>query len=262
MILEKSIRRENEESDLGEEVVLIVNNRVGNKKIEGEHELKSQHKPDKKDTATKELDKYNDEERKQDENIGENREIYEYSASDLKAVTFKDSVVVEDNDVKLSKVTIIKEVEDADVKLQENKHEGLEKNKSELKKDEKEEHPKYKEKCDYKLGKNKKEEQQKEEISRNYESNLKETKNTSTNRKDSQSKNYEHKDFEMRDEQIDKSKCSNPDLEKLENSKESKNKVEKKEAKKDDKEDTSTKKLCDSRNEECREDANIQPRGV
>lgn len=157
MNLEKSIRKEDgenfeeDENNLKEKTELIGDHQGENKKVKGKHE--SQHTPNKEVTTTKELDKSNDEDRNQDENIGKNREMHENSDSDLKAVTIRESVVVIDDDVKLSKVTIMKQVEDTVVKLQENEPKKLEENKSELKKNEKEEHPEYCEKNDYELNK-------------------------------------------------------------------------------------------------------------
>lgn len=244
MNLEKSIRKEagenfeEDEKNLKEKTELIGDNQGENKNVKGKHE--SQHTPNKEVTTTKELDKSNDEDRNQDENIGKNREMHEKSDSDIKAVTIRESVVVIDDDVKLSKVTIMKQVEDTVVKLQENEPKKLEENKSELKKNEKEEHPEYCEKNDYELNKVEKEKEQKEDNSRNYESKFMEAKSKGTNPKDSERKRYEHKVVKMIDEQIDKSKCNHSDLEKLENSKESKNKVKEIEEKHDNKENTST----------------------
>lgn len=259
MNLEKSIRKEagenfeEDEKNLKEKTELIGDHQGENKKVKGKHE--SQHTPNKEVTTTKELDKSNDEDRNQDENIGKNREMHENSDSDLKAVTIRESVVVIDDDVKLSKVTIMKQVEDTVVKLQENETKKLEENKSELKKNEKEEHPEYCEKNDYELNKVEKEKEQKEDNSRNYESKFMEAKSTGTNPKDSERKRYEHKVVKMIDEQIDKSKCNHSDLEKLENSKDSKNKVKEIEEKHDNKENTSTPKLSDSnKNELCRDE--------
>lgn len=259
MNLEKSIRKEagenfeEDEKNLKEKTELIGDHQGENKKVKGKHE--SQHTPNKEVTTTKELDKSNDEDRNQDENIGKNREMHENSDSDLKAVTIRESVVVIDDDVKLSKVTIMKQVEDTVVKLQENEPKKLEENKSELKKNEKEEHPEYCEKNDYELNKVEKEKEQKEDNSRNYESKFMEAKCTGTNPKDSERKRYEHKVVKMIDEQIDKSKCNHSDLEKLENSKDSKNKVKEIEEKHDNKENTSTPKLSDSnKNELCRDE--------
>lgn len=157
--------------------------------------------------ATKQYDSEN-EECKEDENLFKNHQVYGDSALDQKEDAIDKSVVIKDNDAKLSEANtcIMKEGEETEVKLPDYQQENLKEHEPDPKQIEKEDQPEYSETNNYELTKNKKEEKQKEH-SRNY-------------------RYQEHIEVKMIDEQLDQAQCSNSDLKNLDNSEDDENKKE------------------------------------
>lgn len=157
--------------------------------------------------ATKQYDSEN-EECKRNENLIKNHQVYGDSALDQKEDAIDKSVVIKDNDAKLSEANtcIMKEGEETEVKLPDYQQENLKEHEPDPKQAEKEDQPEYSETNNYELTKNKKEEKQKEH-SRNY-------------------RYQEHIEVKMIDEQLDQAQCSNSDLKNLYNSEDDENKKE------------------------------------